>query len=106
MTINKNAKGLWDAQWYTKDFSGKNIKHHKRNFKSKREAVEYVNEFNRKAANSSDITFKSLYEDYMKDMETRLEASTIENKKYIIELKLLPYFGDKKIIDITPTDLL
>lgn len=105
MTINKNAKGLWDAQWYTKDFSGKNIKHHKRNFKSKREAVEYVNEFNRKAANSSDITFKSLYEDYMKDMETRLEASTIENKKYIIELKLLPYFGDKKIIDITPTDI-
>ena len=38
MSVRKNSKGLWDADLYYKDFSGKLIKKRKINFKSKKEA--------------------------------------------------------------------
>ena len=36
MTIKKNKNGLWDVQFYYKDYSGQNVKKHKRNFKTKK----------------------------------------------------------------------
>ena len=45
MTVTKNNRGLWDVQFYYKDFRGKNTKKHKRNFKTKREAVEWAEKF-------------------------------------------------------------
>ena len=41
---------------------------------------------------SSDILFSSLVENYMEDMGNRLKPTTMENKKNIIDSKLLPYF--------------
>ncbi len=38
VSVRKNSKGLWDADLYYKDFSGKLIKKRKINFKSKKEA--------------------------------------------------------------------
>ena len=37
---------------------------------------------------------------YLEDMEHRLKPTTMENKRFIIETKLLPYFGKQKICDI------
>lgn len=105
MNVQKNAKGLWDAQWYCKDFTGKRIKKHKRNFPTKRAAIEYVEEYNRKQAQDVSMSFKTFYEIYIKDMEVRLRYNTMKSKKYIIELKLLPYFADKSISEITPADI-
>lgn len=105
MNVQKNAKGLWDAQWYCKDYTGKRIKKHKRNFPTKREAIEYVEEYNRKQAQDTTMTFKSFYEIYMEDIEVRLRYNTVKSKKYIIELKILPYFANKPIADITPADI-
>ncbi|WP_310605300.1 tyrosine-type recombinase/integrase [Anaerosporobacter sp.] len=105
MNVKKNEKGLWDVQWYTKNYQGKNVKHHKRNFPTKKAATEYVEQFNLRASQSSDMTFQSLYEIYIKDMEVRLRYSTLKGKKYMVELKILPYFGKKKLTDITPADI-
>ena len=38
-------------------------------------------------------------------METRLREHTMRTKKYIIELKILPYFGQKRINDIKAADI-
>ncbi|MGL5756630.1 MULTISPECIES: N-terminal phage integrase SAM-like domain-containing protein [Bacteria] len=48
------------------------------------------------------MTFKSLYELYIDDLSHRLREHTIINKKYIIEMKILPFFKNIKLNDITP----
>mgnify|MGYP000051938741 FL=1 len=42
---------------------------------------------------------------YYADMETRLREHTMRTKKYIVELKILPYFGNKRVNDITTADI-
>ncbi|MGL5230719.1 MAG: tyrosine-type recombinase/integrase [Cetobacterium sp.] len=51
------------------------------------------------------MTFKSLYELYIDDLSHRLREHTIINKKYIIELKILPFFKNMKLNDITPVTI-
>jgi len=48
------------------------------------------------------IYFKDLAEIYLKDMETRLKASSFNNKKKIFRLKLMPFFQDMLVGNITP----
>jgi len=50
--------------------------------------------------NTSDILFSSLVENYLEDMKHRLKPTTMENKRNIIEVKLLPYFSTQKTCDI------
>ena len=52
MTVKQNEKGLWDVQFYYKDWTGKSVKKHKRNFKIKREAVAWVNQFTMQQAHN------------------------------------------------------
>lgn len=50
-------------------------------------------------------TFKDFIELYMKDMEHRLKPSTIANKRFLIDLKITPYFGRMPLNEIKPTDV-
>ncbi|MGL5624220.1 MAG: site-specific integrase, partial [Cetobacterium sp.] len=62
------------------------------------EALEYEREFLSKYKFEVTMTFKSLYEFYMDDQRHRL----IQNKTYLIETKILPFFKDIKLNEITP----
>ncbi|WP_042267063.1 site-specific integrase, partial [Clostridium perfringens] len=42
---------------------------------------------------------------YLEDAKIRVRETTLENKKYLINLKILPYFKDKLISNITPNDI-
>ena len=50
-----------------------------------------------------------LFEDFLKiyysDMDTRLREHTMRTKKYVFELKILPYFGKMKMNEITASDI-
>jgi integrase len=105
MTVTKNEKGLWDVQFYYRDYRGKNVKKHKRNFKTKKEAVEWAETFTVQQSHRLDMTFQRFYELYRSDMVQRLRENSIRTKDYVVELKILPYFGKKKIIDITAADI-
>ena len=48
----------------------------------------------------SDILFSSLVESYLEEMAHRLKPTTMENKRFIISGKPLPYFGRLKVCDI------
>ena len=72
----------------------------KRSFRTQREAKEYEHSFPDQQNTSSDILFSSLVKNYMEDMEHRLKPTTMENKKTIIDGKLLPYFSRLKVCDI------
>ena len=59
MTIKKNKNGLWDVQFYYKDYSGQNVKKHKRNFKTKKEAKEWAEQFISQQSCNLDMDFQS-----------------------------------------------
>lgn len=72
----------------------------KRGFKPQREAKEFEHSFLEQQNNTSDILFSSLVENYLEDMLHRLKPTTMENKRFIIKGKLLPYFENLKVCDI------
>ena len=96
----KNGKTMWYAAFNYTDWTGQYKHTCKRGFKTQREAKEYENSFLNQQTASSDILFSSLIENYMEDMRHRLKPTTIENKRNIIEGKLLPYFSRLKVCDI------
>lgn len=98
MPAYKDEKsGKWYVQfWYT-DYNGTKKKKMKRGFDKKKEAQNYEAEFKLTTSGSSEITFKSLVNDYLEDSSHRFRETTIENKKYLIETKILPFFGDMPI---------
>lgn len=51
------------------------------------------------------MKFEDFWKMYCSDMETRLREHTMRTKKYIVELKILPYFGNKRVNDITAADI-
>lgn len=74
----------------------------KRGFARKKDAEAYEEEFLKKGSRTCSMTFGSLVELYMDDMRPRLRATTIKSKEYLINLKILPYFQDLQVNDITP----
>lgn len=105
MTVSKNSKGLWDVQFYCKNSLGENKKYHKRNFKTKKEAVEYVRQFQMKQTENLDMTFQTFWGLYREDMGARLRENTMRSKDYVVELKILPYFGRYKMSEISVADI-
>ena len=106
MTITKNEeRGYWEVFFYYKDFTGKRRQKHKRGFRTKKEAAAWAEQFVAKQSHNLDMTFRSFWELYRSDMSQRLRENTVRSKDYIVELKILPYFGEKKIADITAADI-
>lgn len=48
------------------------------------------------------MKFGSLVELYLADMENRLKPTTMNNKRYLIEKRVLPFFKDLPVNEITP----
>lgn len=96
----KNGKTLWYVNFYYTDWTGEKKHICKRGFKTQREAKDYERSFMNQQSNTSDILFSSLVTNYLEDMKHRLKPTTMENKRFIIEKMLLPYFGKQKICDI------
>ncbi len=105
MYLKNNGDKGWEVRVTYHDFTGKKKQAHKRGFKTKREAVAWGNETLEKQQSSLDISFTAFWDIYKKDMAHRLRENTMRSKDYIVELKLLPYFGKKKMLDITASDV-
>lgn len=96
----KNGKTMWYANFYYTDWTGKKVHICKLGFKTQREAKEYERQFIDQQETTSDILFSNLVENYLEDMSHRLKPTTMENKRFIIKGKLLPYFKNLKVCDI------
>ena len=93
-----------DRYRYT-DWQGKRRKSTKRGFATKREAEEWLRNFLITQKADFDMKFEDFWKIYCADMETRLREHTMRTKKYIVELKILPYFVNKRVNDITAADI-
>ena len=106
MKAEKDKKtGKWLIQYRYTDWQGKRRKSTKRGFATKREAEEWLRNFLITQKADFDMKFADFWKMYCADMETRLREHTMRTKKYIVELKILPYFGDKRVNDITAADI-
>lgn len=92
-------------QYRYTDWQGKRRKSTKRGFATKREAEEWLRNFLITQKADFDMKFEDFWKMYCADMETRLREHTMRTKKYIVELKILPYFGNKRVNDITAADI-
>ena len=106
MKAEKDKKtGKWLIQYRYTDWQGKRRKSTKRGFATKREAEEWLRNFLITQNADFDMKFEEFWKMYCADMETRLREHTMRTKKYIVELKILPYFGNKRVNDITAVDI-
>ena len=106
MKAEKDKKtGKWLIQYRYTDWQGKRRKSTKRGFATKREAEEWLRNFLITQKADFDMKFEDFWKMYCADMETRLRGHTMRTKKYIVELKILPYFGNKRVNDITAADI-
>ena len=104
VTRDKNT-GKWMSQIRVKDWTGKEIHKKKRGFKTKKEALQWEQDFISQADGSLGMKFKDFVEIYMKDANPRLRETTLANKHYLFNKKVLPYFGEMPINAIKPTDI-
>ena len=104
VTRDKNT-GKWMSQIRVKDWTGKEIHKKKRGFKTKKEALQWEQDFISQADGSLGMKFKDFVALYMKDADPRLRETTLANKHYLFNKKVLPYFGEMPINAIKPTDI-
>jgi len=95
-------RGAWYASFYYTDWQGHRKKKVKRGFARQKDAKAYEDEFLKQGSRSCDMTFGSLVELYLDDMKDRLKGTTMQNKRYLIEKRVLPFFKDLPVNDITP----
>lgn len=101
-----NATGTWRVIYRYTDWTGERKQTQKRGFATKREAVAWEHEVMLKQEGKLDMTFESFYEIYKSDREPRIKESTWETKTHIVEKKILPYFGKRKIAEIDAKDVI
>ncbi len=98
-------RNTWYCSFYFTDWTGKKRIKKKRGFETKREALAWERSFLEVKQGDVDMTFGEFWEVYKQDMKVRLRESTMITKSYIVELKILPYFKEKALMDIKPTDI-
>lgn len=103
MAVWKNEDGSWTLKFRYKDWHG-TTKQKKKIFTTKKEALAWEHDFlEQNKTNCADVDFKFLCAKYMDDCKVHLKPTTLDNKKNIINTKILPYFADMPInsIDIS-----
>lgn len=97
--------GKWFIQYRYTDSQGNKRKSTKRGFKTKRECEDWVHNFLLMKQSDLDMRFEDFLKLYYEDMENRLREHTMRTKKYIIDLKVRPFFGKFKMHEITAKDI-
>ena len=100
--VNPNKPWLADVS-YT-DWQGKKARKRKY-FATRREANDWEHDFKNSLTIGTGITFSNLVAAYLEYIIPRIKETTLESKKTIIATKILPYFGNKVLKDISGNDI-
>ena len=96
----------WRVIYRFTNWKGERKQTQKRGFATKREAQAWEREVMLKSESRLDMTFASFFEIYEADKKKRVKESTWESKSHVIRTKILPYFGERKIAEIEPKDVI
>lgn len=107
MSVYKDTKqGTWYVSFRYIDWTGKKTQKLKRGFKTKKEALNYEKEFIRKTAADMKMEMGSFIEIYFEDKRKELKENSIRNKQHMMNKHIVPYFGTRKMNEITPADVI
>lgn len=107
MSVYKDKKNnTWYVSKRYQDWKGENKCLFKRNFKTKKEAQSYENEFLMKKSKNINMKFDEFIDLYYEDRKRNMKLNAFITKQNIIEHSIRPYFKNKKMCDITPTDVM
>ena len=98
-------RNTWYCVFRYKDFTGKSKQKWKRGFRTKSEALDWERKEKLKKEDNLNMTFKEFCDLYEEDVKFRVKKTTWEMKKNIIDTKILPYFANRKMEDITPKNV-
>ena len=106
MSVYKDAtRNSWYVKIRYTDYYGKKKQTTKRGFKTKREASEWEAAEKLKRNFSLDMPFSKFYEIYEADVRHRVKETTWENKETMVKAKIIPFFGERKMIEISAKDV-
>lgn len=88
------------------DWTGKKTQKLKRGFKTKKEALNYEKEFIRKTAADMKMEMNSFIQVYFEDKKNELKENSIRNKQHMMNKHIVPYFGTRKMNEITPAEII
>lgn len=97
--------GTWYSSFRYKDWTGQTKGKKKRGFKTRREALKYEMEFKARQEGDLEMGFSEFVDIYKKERFPRLKETTCVSKENIIDTKILPYFGKKKLCEIDTADI-
>ena len=107
MPVYKNEKnGTWYVMARYKDWRGERKQKCQRGFTTKREAQEWERQFQLQKQANMDMTLESFCKLYEADVRPRLKENTWLTKESIIQSKILPYLGQRKMSEITAKDVI
>jgi hypothetical protein len=107
MSVYKDTKqGTWYASFRYVDWTGEKKQKLKRGFRTKKEAQEYEIEYKRKAVADMDMDLGTFVEIYFEDKKYELKHNSVKKKRHMIRTHILPYFGDRKMNEILPADII
>ena len=106
MAAFKNKdNGTWYVQFRYTDWRGERQQKLKRGFPTKKAALAWEREFLMKKQADLNMTLESFVELYAQDVKPKLKLNTWLTKESIIQKKILPYLGKRKLSEITPQDI-
>lgn len=107
MPVYKDEKrNTWYCKCNYKDWLGESKSKMKRGFVTKKDAQQWEREFLQRQSASMDMKFASFVEVYFEDKAPRLKERSIMTKRILFETKIIPYFGEKQMNEITPVDII
>lgn len=106
MPAYKDKKnGTWYVMVRYIDWTGERKQKCQRGFETKREALDWESRFKQMKQADINMTLEDFYKLYTKDVKPRLKESTWMTKDSIVQSKILPYLGKRKLAEITPKDI-
>ena len=106
MAIYKNNNGTWYVIIRYQDWTGARKQKCKRGFATRKEAADWELQFKLQKKASLDMTMESFCALYEEDVRPSLKQSTWLTKENIIQKKILPYLGQRKVSEITAKDVM
>lgn len=107
MPAYKNeALNSWYCSFYYVDWKAEKKKKKKSGFKTKKEAQMWEADFKLSANANMDMRLEDFVEIYFRDKEKEVKERSIKNKRYMICTRIIPYFGERRMNEITPSDII
>ena len=100
------SRNTWYCKFYYRDYDGERRQKWKRGFATREDAISYEKNFlDMGLTSGGEEKFLKVYGEYMRDVKNTLKPSTIATKENIFKNWILPYFGSKRLENITVAEV-